>query len=109
MAKRKLTAGTYIPNRESIASTFTEYRVLGVVDVLMEWFQSDPHELFYAANDIERCERLAAEIAESGRIDPLIVAFDDDGPYILEGAHRLGALHLLGATEFPALLVEDLS
>ena len=33
---------------------------------------------------------------------------DKEGPYILEGAHRLGALYLVGVKHIPALVVLDL-
>jgi ParB-like chromosome segregation protein Spo0J len=32
---------------------------------------------------------------------------DKDGVYVLEGGHRLGALHILKAKSFPALVVID--
>jgi len=35
------------------------------------------------------------------------MAVDKDGPYILEGAHRAAALHMLGAKSFPAQVVLD--
>jgi ParB-like chromosome segregation protein Spo0J len=30
---------------------------------------------------------------------------EKDGPYVLEGGHRLAALHILGAKHLPALVV----
>ena len=33
---------------------------------------------------------------------------DGEGIYVLEGGHRLGALHELGAKSFPAMYVIDL-
>jgi hypothetical protein len=66
---------------------------------------------FYDARDHQRARDLAEEIRHSGEINPLIVAWDDkaerEGPYILEGGHRLAALQHLGAKSMPALVVVD--
>lgn len=103
----RLRVGDVIPNTNSIAATFgTSYVILpGVRSVPMQGLHTAPTDLFYAADDLRRVEELAKQIKASRRIDPLIVAVDVEGPYILEGAHRLGALHLLGAKRFPALVV----
>lgn len=98
-----------VDNTGSISATFDddEYTVLdGVREVRMDFFDSSPYDLFSAKNDLDRARSLADEIGESGEISPLIVVFDDDGPYILEGAHRLAALNILGAESFPALVVD---
>lgn len=58
-------------------------------------------------DDTERAEKLAREIKKNKKIEPLIVVFDKDGPYILEGQHRFVALHLLGYKAVPALAVLD--
>lgn len=104
------TVGDKVSNRASIRASFHshEYRVArGIREVPMSAFEiTDPQELFYAADDIRRTKRLARDIEASGRIDPLIVVVDDEGAYVLEGGHRLGALHLLGAYSLPALVVE---
>lgn len=62
----------------------------------------------YSVQGSKRIDRLAAEIEASKELNPLIVAVDKDGPYILEGATRAEALKKLGATSFPALVVKDL-
>ena len=67
----------------------------------------DARSVFYAADDFSRSEGLAEAILESGWIDPLIIAIDANGPYILEGAHRFVALLLLKKVTFPALVVID--
>lgn len=104
-----LTVGALISNKSSIAASLTDYEILdGIRIVPMGSFSSAPTDLFYASNDLLRCKSLAEAIEKSGRIDPLIVVVDKDGPYILEGAHRLGALHILGKQAFPALVVRDL-
>ena len=104
-----LTVRDMIPNLGSIDSSLTGYEKLRRIRVVpMAGLDSAPRDLFYAADDIRRCERLAEQIRESGEVNPLIVVVDEEGPYILEGAHRLGALHILGKKEFPALVVLDL-
>jgi hypothetical protein len=96
-----------IPNLDSIGSSLDEYDVLpGVREVPIADF-SPPSTFFYAKNDWDRSGSLAQAIAQSGEISPLIVVIDDEGPYILEGAHRFVALAKLGKTSFPALVVLD--
>lgn len=98
-----------IGNMSSISASFVQYDILdGIREVPMSDFSSAPHDNFYARNDINRCQSLAEEIKNSGEIMPLIVAVDKSGPYILEGGHRLGAMHLLGMQSFPALVVVDM-
>lgn len=62
---------------------------------------------FYAANDLSRVDALIAQINASGAIKPLIVVVDDEGPYILEGSHRVTALYEMGKIKFPAVVVID--
>jgi hypothetical protein len=38
---------------------------------------------------------------------PLVVVVEKDGPYVLEGSHRLEALFELGAQSFPAVVAID--
>lgn len=96
-----------VPNVSSIESSFTDYEILqGVREVQMSDF-GGPRTVFYAANDFKKSNELAEEIKQSGEINPLIVAVDSEGPYLLEGAHRFVALHNLGVSSFPALVVID--
>lgn len=100
-----LTVRSNVPNTGSIAASLDSYEVLrGIRVVPMAGLHSAPRDLFTSKSDIDRCERLAEAIRESGEINPLIVVVDNEGPYILEGGHRLGALHLLGKKEFPAMV-----
>lgn len=93
-----------IPNLGSIGSTFEKYTILnGVRELSYEGWH--PETTFYAADDWKRSKDLAKEIEANGWIDPLIVAVEKNEPYILEGAHRFVALHLLGLKSFPALIV----
>ena len=103
-----LQIGSKIPNMGSIEASLSDYTILkGVRVVPMSAVNGDPKALFYAKNDQDRARALAEKIRENGYIDPLIVVLDSEGPYILEGAHRLGALFLLGKGAFPALVVQD--
>jgi hypothetical protein len=99
------------PNQDSIAATLDDYKILkGIKEVPLSDFESAPKDLFYAADDIKRTKALAEQIEQSGEVKPLIVVTKKgEKPYILEGAHRLGALHILGKKSFPAMVVEDLS
>ena len=105
-----LDVGTEIPNTESIAASLGERVTLGHIREvpLASFLSKTPADLFYASDDIARSKALAKKIEASNRIDPLIIVFDAEGPYVLEGAHRLGALMILGKRSLPALVVVDL-
>lgn len=93
-----------VPNMPSIGASIPSPEVLpGVREVPMSAFTMDETP---PAGD-ERTMGLAEEIGKSGEINPLIVAIDGLGPYILEGSHRYDALKLLGARSFPAVVVID--
>jgi len=96
-----------IPNTDSISASLYNYEVLkGIREVPMKDF-GGPRSVFYAKNDFDRSERLAEEIRYSKEIKPLIIVIDDEGPYILEGAHRFVALLYLNKKSFPALVVVE--
>ena len=104
-----LTIRNQIPNTSSISSSFNNYKILkGIRKISINEFNANPHDLFYAKDDIDKCKQLAEKIKNSKEINPLIVAIDNEGPYILEGGHRLGALYLLKVKYIPALVVLDL-
>jgi hypothetical protein len=69
----------------------------------------DPNTMFYSANDWKRAEILAEKIRLNRKIEPLIIAIDSEGPYILEGGHRFVALSRLGFQSFPALVIIEYS
>lgn len=97
-----------IPNVSSIRSSLNDYEILkGTREIPLSEL-ADVKHAFYAADDWKRSEKLAAEIKENKYIDPLIVVLDNEGLYILEGAHRWVALAKLGLKSIPALLVIDL-
>lgn len=98
-----------VPDQMSICSSLDNYKVLkGIRAVPMDDF-SYGLDNYYAADDQQRCCELAEEIQFNGYIDPLIVVIDAQGPYVLEGNHRLVALGLLGKKYFPAKVVLDLN
>jgi len=99
-----------VDNTNSISASFNDYFILkGIREFPLSDFQTtEPHKLFYAANDFARLKSLALEISQSKTISPIIVAFDAKGPYILEGGHRVAALHTLKIQTVPAMIVIDL-
>ena len=105
-----LRVGDSVKNTGSISSSLEDYKILkGIRSVpLSEFPGAAPRKMFYARNDLERVEELAQAIKHNGYIDPLIVVIDNEGPYVLEGGHRLAALYTLGVKELPAMVVHDL-
>ncbi len=97
-----------VDNTDSIGASLNDWDSLpGIRKVKMKEF-GGPFSTFYAKDDFDRAKALSEKIKESGKISPLIVVIDDEGPYILEGAHRYVALHYLKAKKFPALVVVDI-
>jgi hypothetical protein len=106
-----------IPNMDSIKATLGEdYEALpGVREVPLDAFGVEDNHWgkrpygFYDAKDADRVEALSDQIKDSGEISPLIVVIDKEGPYILEGSHRVSALARNGHTRIPAKVVIDTS
>jgi len=97
---------TDVPNLSSIGASFSNYEQLpGLREVPMHYFPEASEKIKPGE---PRIDRLADQMRASGQISPLIVAVDNEGPYILEGAHRFDALRLLKAKSFPASVVLDL-
>ena len=100
-----------IPNLSSIDSSLTGpyWTLPGIREIDLKDFTGLTGKS-YSVEETERIADLASKIQQSGKIAPLIVVDDGhpDGPYILEGSHRVEALYKLGAKSFPALLVIDL-
>ena len=97
----------HVPNLSSIDGEFEESETLrGVRTVPMSDF-GGPRTVLYATDDFERSERLARAIDASEEINPLIVGVDDEGPFLIEGAHRFVALCYLKKREFPAIVVVE--
>ncbi len=95
--------GGPIPNTSSIDASLLEYEELGGIRVLPMADFSPGAKSDYT----ERVRNLAEQIKTNGKIKPLIVVVDNDGPYILEGSHRFDALHFLDIKAFPAKVVVD--
>lgn len=100
-----LTVRDHVPNLSSIDGYMSEQEELSGVRVVPMTDLGGPRSVFYAADDFARSERLAEAIKESGEINPLIIAVDEKGPFIIEGAHRFVALYNLKTKEFPAVVV----
>lgn len=92
-----------VPNMASIEATFgNNYRILkGIRAFPMSMLGPEPTSLSNNA----AIKNLAYQIKESGEINPLIIAIDSGGPYILEGSHRIDALEILQKKTIPALVV----
>lgn len=107
-----LTVHDDVPNTDSIGATFDdwEHSVLpGIRSVPLTAFD-DPGRRFSSADDNRRVEQLTTEIVNNKWIKPLIVVVDHEtrktgNAYILEGGHRLPALHSVGVTHVPAVVV----
>lgn len=105
-----LRVGDDIPNTDSIDATIEgEYEVLpGIREFRVDDMEAKTiRDLFYASDDIKRAGKLAEAIKVNKYLHPLIIAIDDEGPYIIEGAHRFGAALLLGKRAVPALIVVE--
>lgn len=98
-------------NRESLLqcgqASFNDFEVVpGTYKILF----SDMGELdgYNNAKDRARIEALAAAIKESGEIEPVFIALDQEGFWLVEGQHRSRALRLLGYDGIPARVMVDL-
>ena len=101
-----LNVTQHIPNQSSISSSLGKFIVLNDIrEVSMEFFTYTPP---YSVSEYKKTEKLKEEIEKNQYIDPLIVVWDSEGLYILEGGHRFDALNMLGIKSFPALIVKDL-
>ena len=98
-------------NWDSVSASLSQWESLpGYRIVRMSQFTDlDPNEPpgFYSRELRESTEELARAIKAGQWIEPLIVAVDERGPWVLEGSHRFDALRILGAKAFPAIVVID--
>lgn len=98
-----------IPNQSSIAASLDNYEVLpGIRSINMTEF--DPQYVRSISPDKLdlRTRKLMDEISQSKELNPLIVAYDSKGPYIIEGGHRFDALAASKAKSVPAMVVIDM-
>ncbi len=106
-----LTIRNRIPNMSSIEASFNDYEILnGIrkVSFSTSFPEYTKNPKSYSHTEEERIINLAQEIVDNKEINPLIIAIDEQGPYVLEGGHRFDALRKLGIDSFPAIIVLDL-
>lgn len=97
-----------VPNQSSIASSLDDYTIIkGIREVPMDAFDKEYIDGIAEGRIDKRTQDLADAISASKEITPLIVAYDADGAYIIEGGHRLDALIKIGAKSLPAMVVID--
>ena len=93
-----------VPNVSSIEATLSDYKVLDEIRIVpMSDFEINGKS--YSLYENERIKNLEVEMRQSKTISPLIVVVEADGPYVLEGSHRVDALFNMGWKDFPALVV----
>jgi hypothetical protein len=107
----------HIPNESSIDASLSDYEELSSIREVPvaafdpEFVNSTRARLQREASKLSARDKkvldLSKEIAASKEINPLIVAVDKEGPYIIEGGHRLDAMIHLGAKAVPAKVVLD--
>ena len=110
---KKMIGGLYVgdtvSNRSSIDATLEDYKNLGIREVPYSVFEDQGPSSYRNRSEENYTKELANKINESQELNPLIVVYDKDGYYILEGSHRFNALKELGIKSFPALVIKDTS
>lgn len=102
-----LRVRAHVPNMGSIGASLDDWEELpGIREVPFDAFGLGELR-FYSVTEEKRTKELAREIKTSGELNPLIVVIDEEGPYVLEGAHRFDALRMLKIGSFPAKVVVD--
>lgn len=98
-----------IPNTASISSSLEWYEELPGVRVVPTAGFSGCNK-YHAADSARWCRELMRQLDDSREINPIIVGVDGhaDGPWVIEGNHRSGAMKDLGVAHVPALVVLDL-
>jgi hypothetical protein len=96
-----------VDNTSSISASLYQWITLkGIREIPMDEF-ADISTKHYSVQGTNWIAELARRIEETKTIMPLIMVVDHEGPYILEGSHRIKALKIIGAKSFPALVVID--
>jgi hypothetical protein len=102
-----LTVRSEIPNLSSISASLNEYFVLkGIRSFPIHGFTGKAS--YYNIKEQNRVTELAKTIKKSREINPLIIVEEKNGPYVLEGGHRISACVELKRKLVPALIVIDL-
>jgi disulfide oxidoreductase YuzD len=105
-----LTVREEVPNMSSIPATLDDYEVLsGIREVPRNAFDKEYLDSLSFEKLDERTKNLANQINESKEINPMIVAVDSKGAYIIEGGHRFDALMAQDTKSIPAMVVIDKS
>ena len=105
-----LTVREEVPNMGSISATLDDYEVLsGIREVPRNAFDKEYLDSLSFEKLDERTKNLANQINESKEINPMIVAVDSKGAYIIEGGHRFDALMAQDTKSIPAMVVIDKS
>ncbi len=97
----------HIPNMSSIESSLTDYEILPKVRIF-PIYDFPGCSYYKTTTDLARCKKLIDEIQTNKELNPLIIVEEKNGPYVLEGSHRISAAVDLGLKEVPALIVLDL-
>ena len=97
-----------VPNMGSIGASLDNYEVLeGIRNVPSKAFDKEYLDSLKAQGLDKRTSDLSEQIKKSKEINPLIVAVDSKGAYIIEGGHRFDALMTQGRVSVPAKVVID--
>jgi disulfide oxidoreductase YuzD len=103
-----LTVREYVPNIDSISASLDNYEVLsGIRKVPARAFDAEYLDSLRDRGLDKRTADLSEQIKQSKEINPLIVAVDSKGAYIVEGGHRFDALMTQGRDSVPAKVVID--
>lgn len=103
-----LTVRKDIPNMGSINATLDNYEILdGIRNVPSKAFDKEYLDSLRAQGLDKRTADLSEQIKKSKEINPLIVAVDNKGAYIIEGGHRFDALMTQKRISVPAKVVID--
>jgi len=103
-----LTVREDVPNMGSISASLDNYEILsGIRKVPAKAFDAEYLDSLRARGIDKRTSDLSEQIKQSKEINPLIVAVDSKGAYIIEGGHRFDALMTQGRDSVPAKVVID--
>ena len=96
-----------VDNLSSIKASLTDYYILkDIREFPIHGFAGK--NSYYSPQEQKRVELLMQQIQSSNSISPVIIVEEKNGPYVLEGGHRIAALVELKAISIPALIVLDL-
>lgn len=96
-----------IPNMGSISASLDDYEILPKVRVFPIYDFAGCSSYSYSSG-LRKCKELIEQIKYNKELNPLIIVEEKNGPYVLEGSHRMSACVDLGLKEVPALIVLDI-